>query len=98
MIIQPKKKSPKECKVLKDYSEKYAAQRTHEEERYGRKKRGNIVKFNKNTEKMNSIDTSAVPNKKGKKRNKTHKSEPEVAASKEDDHTYGIDCLNLSGT
>ena len=84
-------------KVLMGSSEKYATQRPHKESSSsGKKKPGKLVKFDKNIENMKSMATYAVPKKSEERRTKTPKSEPKVAAIKEDVHTYRIDHLNLS--
>ena len=52
-----------ECKLLKDYSTKYAARRPHKEEaRSGsNKKRGKAVHFDGTTEEVNSITSRDTP-------------------------------------
>ena len=64
--------STEECKVLKDCSAKYAAQRPHnkrEARSGGKKKRGNTVKFDGTTEEVNRTTAHDAPIP-GKKREK----------------------------
>ena len=55
--------STEECKVLKDYSTKYAAQWPHKEESNSgsNKKRGKTVQFDGTTEDVNSMTACDVP-------------------------------------
>ena len=78
-----------ECKILKDYSTKYAAQRPHDEREAhsgGKKKRGKTVQFDSTTEEV--IITTArdapIPIKtKGESQAKKPKSDRETAVPKE---------------
>ena len=61
-----------ECKVLKEYTAKYAAQRSHNEieaRSGGNKKRGKTVKFNGATEEVNRMTDhgASIPRKKKQK-------------------------------
>ena len=56
--------SSEECKVLKFYSEKYAAQRPHKptKARFGGKpKCGKVVEFEDNTEEVNNVENHGDP-------------------------------------
>ena len=56
----------------------------------------NLVEFNKSTECMDIMDTSAIPKKRGGKRTKMTKSEPKVEVWKEYGCTYRTEHLNFS--
>ena len=54
--------SAEECKVLKEYSSKYATQRNHKESHSSsKKKRGKSVNFNKETQEVNSMEINYKP-------------------------------------
>ena len=55
--------STEECKLLKDYSTKYAAQRPHKEEAWseGNKKRGKTVQFGGTIEEVNRMTARDAP-------------------------------------
>ena len=65
--------SSEECKVLKFYSEKYAAQRPHKYTKActgGNPKFGKVIEFYKNTQEVNTMENHGYPiprNKKGVK-------------------------------
>ena len=78
-----------ECKVIKEYFKKYAAQRTHKDKEAisrGKKKSGKTIKFDGETQDFNTMVSHDAPiskKKKGKNMAKNNKSEKYVAVTLE---------------
>ena len=89
------------CKVLKEYPDKYSAQRPHQEKeaRSGdNKNRAKTFKFNSQMQEvkvMVSHDEPTLRKKKGKNHTKNPKSENDSAVPAEGERNYGIDRLNI---
>ena len=96
--------STEDCKVLKEFSKNYAAQRTHKEKEAwsgGNKKRTKTVKFDSQTQEFNTMvyRDAPIPRKKnGRDQAKNPKSEKDAAVPSEEELTYGIYRLNLGKT
>ena len=94
-----------ECKVLKVYSEKYAAQRPHkptESRSSGNPEHSKAVEFDDNTQEFNTMENHSghIPRKKqGIKVTTQEQNIKSVKVSAaEKGRTYGIDSLNLTDT
>ena len=104
-LLHGPRHSSEECKALKVYSEKYAAQRPHkttEARSGGKPKRGKTAKFDDNTQEVNTMenysDTTPRKKKGTKLATKTRKIKSVKSVAVEKGCTYGIDKLNLSDT
>ena len=93
--------STEECKVLKEYTKKYAVRKPYKDkEAYcgGNKNSGKIVKLDGETQEVNTMvyhDAPIPRKKKGKNKKKKHKSDQANSDPSEDWSTYGIDHMNL---
>ena len=88
-----------DCRVLKEYSKKYATQQSHKESEAwsgGKINRVKSVKFDGNVKEVNIMEHDYYnPNKKKKKLAKNRKSESKKADPEELGRSYGIDRLNI---
>ena len=97
--------SSDECKVLKVYSEKYAAQRPHKPTEAlsgGKPKRGKVVESDDNTQKVNTMENhgDSIPRNEKEKKLATKKCKIKSVkvAAVEKGRTYGINSLNPADT
>ena len=94
-----------ECKVLKVYSEKYAAQRSHkytEARSGGKPKHGEFAEFDRKTREASVIENYDIPIPRKKKVTKGAIKKRKIKSVKADaaekGRTYGIGILNLADT
>ena len=103
MLHAPRHTSEK-YKLIKVYSDKYAAQQPYQDKEArsgGKPKHGKYVEFSDNTQEvkiMETYDDHILNNNNGKELTKKRKSEIVKTETAEVERNYGIDRLNLTET